>query len=78
MRLREKMETYYQKEKQIVEQSQPEVSIPQNYINEFSLKDKENIFKDIYSSMYQFNKIFYEAKRELKLPRDSINANRTV
>ena len=44
------METqYYQKEKYVKEKNQPETSIAPAYKSEFSLKDKENIFKDTYS-----------------------------
>ena len=60
-----KMETYYQKnyaKEQIIEQRQPEVSIPLAYKNELSPEDKENILKDIYSSIDLFEKILYETK----------------
>ena len=56
----------YQKERQLKELSQSEASIPLVYRNELSLKDKENIFKDIYSSIKLFYELIYEAKKEFK------------
>ena len=40
---------YHQKEKYVKEQNQLETSTAPTYKSEFSLKDKENIFKDTYS-----------------------------
>ncbi len=62
MRLGEKMECY-QKEKQIEKLYQKSGSPQlQEYQNELSLKNKENILKDIYSSIYLLEKILYETK----------------
>ena len=63
MRLREKMETYYQKN-YVKELSQPEVSTSLDYKNELSPEDKENILKDIYSAIKLFYRIVYEARRK--------------
>jgi hypothetical protein len=54
------METHYQKENRLRDQyqGQPEAS---KY--EISFLDKENIFKEIYSNMYLFEKLIYEAKQ---------------
>lgn len=39
---------------------------PRYYDKKSSLQTKESLFKEAYSCMYQFNKMFYEAKRESK------------
>jgi ribonuclease HII len=37
---------------------------PLNYSKNLTQEDKENLFKEIYSSMYLFNKIIYEVKKK--------------
>ncbi len=62
-----KMEIYYQKnyaKEQIIEQRQPEVSIPLDYETEPSPEEKRNILKDIYSSIDLFEKLLYETKQK--------------
>lgn len=56
------MEKYYQKENQLRDhyQSQPEVTK-----FEFSLKDKENLFKEIYSNLDLFNQLKYEDEQNI-------------
>lgn len=56
------MEIHYRKEKYKTEnhyQSQPEAA---KY--GISLKDKENLFKEIYSNMGVFKRLLYEAVQE--------------
>ena len=55
------MEKHYQKERQLENhyQSQPEAA---KY--EFSLQDKENLFREIYSSIDLFKKLIYDAKQD--------------
>lgn len=65
-KLRGKMENQYYQRKELKYQSQSEISNPSAYKNEFSLKDKENIFKDVYSSIKLFDRIIYEASQKLK------------
>jgi len=63
-----KMETYYQKnytKEQMIEQRQPEVSIPLAYESEIILKDKASLYRDEYFFINLFDKIIYEAKKEL-------------
>lgn len=52
------METHYQKEHRLKDHyhNQPEAA---KY--ETSLKDKENLFKEIYSNMGVFKRLLYEA-----------------
>lgn len=54
------MEKHYQKERQLENhyQSQPEAA---KY--EFSLQDKENLFREIYSNIDLFEKFISEANR---------------
>jgi hypothetical protein len=59
------MENYYQK-KQLKELNQSETSIPLTYKNEFSLKDKETMYKEIYHSIDFFDQIIREALQDLK------------
>ncbi len=60
------METNYQKyvKEQIRGLSQPETSIPSVYKGEFSLEEKENILKDIYSCIKLFDLLIDKAKQE--------------
>ncbi len=62
------IENYYERnvKEQIKTHYQPEASTPLACNDELSLKDKENIFKDIYSSIKLFDRIIYEASQELK------------
>lgn len=55
------MEKHYQKERQLENhyQSQPEAA---KY--ELNLKDKESLFKEIYSSIDLFEKLLYDAKQD--------------
>ena len=68
MKLREKMETHYQKN-YVKELSQPEVSTSLEYISEDIFKKKEKILKDIYPCIKFFDRLFYEAKKELESAR---------
>ena len=63
---------YYQNEKQI-EKEYLKSGSPQlpEYKNELSLKDKEDILKDIYSSIYLLEKILYETKPQESFKRQS-------
>ena len=71
LRLREKMgEKYCQKENQLKELNQLEPSIPLAYRNEFSLKDKENIFKDMYFFINLSDRIICEARKELESEKE--------
>ncbi|MDP1854223.1 MAG: hypothetical protein Q8L26_08505 [Candidatus Omnitrophota bacterium] len=58
------METHYEKnvKEQTIEQYQPEASTPLAYKTEFSLEEKENILKDIYSCIKLFDLLIYRAK----------------
>lgn len=58
------MEMHY--EKAMKEKYQPEASIPLAYKSESVLKDKEAVFKDIYSSIKLFDRLIYEVKQELQ------------
>ena len=62
------METYYEKDvkEQLIKQYQPEASTPLAYKSESVLKDKEAVFKDIYSSIKLFDRLIYEVKQELQ------------
>lgn len=68
MRLKEKMEKHYQKnvKEQIIKQYQPEALIPLAYNNEIIFKDKVCLYKDKYFFINLFDKIMYEAARELE------------
>jgi hypothetical protein len=62
-----KMEIYYQKNflKELKsEQRKPEVSIPLSYQNEISPEEKELILKDVYSTIYLFEKLLYKTKQK--------------
>ena len=60
------METNYQS-KQVKEQmNQLETLIPSSYRRDLDIKDKENISKDIYECIGFFEKLIYEAGKELK------------
>ena len=69
------MEIYYQRKKQLKDQcyqtndyiaqlDQSEIPPPLYYENIFSLRDKEKIFKDVYSSIEMFNKLAYDATKQ--------------
>ena len=67
MELREKMENHYEnnaKEQTIKYQS--EASTPLAYRNEIIFKDKKCLYKDKYFFINMFDKIMYEAARELE------------
>lgn len=55
------METHYQKEKHKTENHYWDQSEAAKY--EISLKDKENLFKEIYSNIDLFERFISEAKR---------------
>lgn len=64
-----KMETYYQKnyaKEQKSEQRKPGVYLPLVYQNELAPKDKDNMYKEIYSSIDFFDEIIRKALQELK------------
>lgn len=67
MKLRE-MEKHYEKnvKEQIIKQYQPEASTPLSYENEFSLKNKDVMYREIYQSIDFFDEIIREALIELK------------
>ena len=59
------METYYETDvKEQVNQYQPVASTPLAYKTEFSLEEKENILKDIYSCIKLFDLLIYRVKQE--------------
>lgn len=62
------METYYEKDvkEQIRELYQPETSIPLAYKSEFSFKDKEDMYKEIYYNIDFFEQIIHEALQNFK------------
>ncbi len=62
------METHYEKnvKEQTITQYQPEASAPLSYANEFSLKDKENLFKEIYSNLRLFENMLREIRQNAK------------
>lgn len=66
-RLREKMETHYEKDAKEQTIKQPEASIPSAYSSDFIFEEKERILKDIYSSIKMFDKVIYEARKEIEL-----------
>lgn len=68
------METYYQNKHQEKKHHcqgndyssklvRSEVSAPLDYTNKINLREKEKIFKDIYSSIEMFNKLVCEARK---------------
>ena len=63
---KKKMENYYQKKNQMKKASNTgENSTYHSYENLVSSKEKENIFKDIYSNIELFYRLVYEARRGL-------------
>ena len=59
------METHYEKDvkEQIIKQYQPEASIHSAYSSEMSQQEKENLFKEIYSNIWLFEKLVYKARK---------------
>jgi len=70
---REKMENHYDSRKEYLPSQNS-----MNYSGELSREEKDNLFKEAYACIYQFNKFFYEAKQEMKPSRDYLRENRTV
>lgn len=60
------MEKLYEKnvKEQAIKQYQPAASASPAYKTEFSLEEKENILKDIYSCIKLFDLLIYRAKQE--------------
>jgi hypothetical protein len=66
-RMEIKMETYYQKnswKEQKSKQPKPEVSILLSYRNEISPEEKDLILKDVYSTIYLFEKLLYQTRQK--------------